>query len=130
MAKQNYKIIYTEKLVGAPKEHEKHAAGIIANYFKTDVIFLRHGDFSSPDLEIGNTIWEIKSPMGNGKKTIENNLRAAGHQSHNVILDLSRCKLHSTRAMSRIEEYLKKDQKRSIKRLIIITKQKKVLEKL
>lgn len=127
MPKINYQIIYSKNLTDKPKPHEKHAAQIIANYFKTSIIFLKHNDFSSPDLNIKGTIWEIKSPIGDGKRTISNNLRLSSHQSSNIILDLSRCKMHQTRAISRAKSYLKTDSHHSIRHLLIITKTGKVI---
>jgi len=42
----------------------------------------------------------LKSPLGNGKKTIENNMRTARKQSKNLAMDFSRMKLHQTKALS------------------------------
>ncbi len=57
---------------------------LLAEHFKHDVIFLRPGTLRTPDLNIGGVLWEIKSPLGSGKKTMENNLRSARKQSVNI----------------------------------------------
>ena len=71
--------------------------------------------------------WEIKSPLGKGKKTIENNLRAARKQSRNLIVDFNRMKLHQTKAVTNIRFYLK-NTPNQFDRVIVITKNKKIIE--
>lgn len=71
-------------------------------HLKSDATFLRRNNLSAADVKIGGTIWELKSSIGNGKHTIQNNLREASHQSQNIVIDLRRCKLPSDRAISRI----------------------------
>lgn len=105
---RKYKITYDLNDPDPPKEHERNAAIIIANHFQSDILFIRKGIGKTPDLMVVKThqIWELKSPLGNGKRTISNNLRDAAHQSSKVILDLSRCKMNNINAMSRINEFL------------------------
>lgn len=123
-----YKIIVNTEVADYPKDHEMKAAIIVANtYFKADVVFLRPERYKTPDLLVGNIKWELKSPKGSGKKTIDNNLREARKQSVNIIVDFSRIKLHQTRALSRLNHYLKSGP-HGFKRLIVITKDRKILE--
>lgn len=123
-----YKVIVKTELVDRPKDHEMRAALILANdYFKADVIFLRRESYKTPDLEVNSATWEIKSPLGNGKKTIENNMRTAREQSKNLVIDFSRMKLHQLKAMSNIRSYLKNDPKQ-FKKVIVIAKDRKILE--
>lgn len=122
-----YEIIVKTDVKDRPKDHEMSAALILANYyFKADVIFLRPQSNRTPDIEVGGAKWEIKSPMGNSKKTIENNLRMARKQSCNVIIDLRRIKMHKIRAIARINYFLSRQ--KQIKQVIIITKDQKVVE--
>jgi hypothetical protein len=77
-----YEVIVKTDVNNRPKDHEMSAALILANYyFKTDVVFLRPLANHTPDLDVNGIKWEIKSPMGNGKKTIDNNFRMARKQS-------------------------------------------------
>ena len=122
-----YKVIVKTDLVDAPKEHELSAALILADYFKADVIFLRPETKKTPDIDVIGTKWEIKSPRGNGKKTIDNNLRAAHRQSRNVVLDLRRAKLHQAKAIARIKYYLSAGPHK-IKHLKVITKTHKIID--
>ena len=122
----NFKIIFEQGLQPKPEAHELKAAAIIAEYFCSDIIFLRRNINSTPDFKIKNAIWELKSPKGNSKRTIANNLRDASKQSKNVILDLSRCKMNTNSATSRTRDYLKTDTK--IKKIIIITKTGNIID--
>lgn len=85
------------------KDHELSAALILAEYFKADVIFLRPQLDKTPDIAVGEVRWEIKSPKGDSKKTIENNFRTARKQSLNIVIDLRRIKMHQQKAVARIQ---------------------------
>jgi len=123
-----YKVIVETGIIDRPQDHEIKAALIVANvYFKSDVTFLRPSTYSTPDIKVNGEKWEIKSPLGNGKKTIENNLRAARKQSKNLIIDFSRIKLHQTKAVANISFYLK-HAPNQFNKVIVITKTKKVIE--
>ena len=102
------------------------AALILAYHFKTDVVFLRPRHARTPDIQINSVKWEIKSPLGNSKKTIENNLRLARKQSRNIVIDLRRIKMHQTKAIARIHYFLSRQ--KQIKRLLVITKDQKIVD--
>ena len=124
-----YKVVVETDIVNRPKDHEMKAALIVANeYFKSDIIFLRPEIYKTPDLKVKDVKWELKSPLGNGKKTIENNMRAARKQSKHLILDFSRMKLHQAKAISNVNYYLNNSSPNQLKRIIIITKDRKILE--
>lgn len=122
-----YKIIVDTDIKDAPKEHELSAALILAYHFKSDVIFLRPQTDKTPDIDVIGTKWEIKSPRGDSKKTIENNLRTARKQSENIVIDLSRSRMHITRAIARTRFYLRTEA-HDIKRLKIITKTQRIID--
>jgi len=90
-----YEVIIKTDLKDRPKDHELSAALILANHFGANAIFLCPQLDKTPDIEIDGMRWEIKSPKGDGKKTIENNFRAARKQSLNV-MDLRRIKTTPT----------------------------------
>ena len=106
-----------------PRPHEKKAAKMVANLFKSDVIFLRRLQSKTPDLYIlkYNQRWELKSPIGGSKYTVQNNLRGTDAQSENVILDLTRSKLSDRQGISRAKEFMRKERSR-IKKLKVLTK--------
>jgi hypothetical protein len=121
-----YEVIVKTDLNDRPKDHELSAALILAEYFKSDIVFLRPEIDKTPDIEVGEIKWEIKSPKGDGKKTIENNMRTARRQSLNIIIDLRRIKMHQSKAMARINFFLSKPHQ--FKKVVIITKRRKIIE--
>jgi hypothetical protein len=84
MPKRRYEVIVKTSAEDAPEKHEMSVAIILAHHFKTDVIFLRPQHARTPDVDVNGTKWEIKSPLGNGKRTIDNNFSEARGQSKNV----------------------------------------------
>jgi len=122
-----YNVIVQTDLVDVPKEHELSAALILAYHFKTDVTFLRPETKKTPDIDVNGTKWEIKSPRGDAKKTIENNLRTARKQSENIVIDLARSKMHYTRVIARSKFYIRTEA-HNIKHLKIITKTQKIID--
>jgi len=123
-----YEVIVDTSVADRPKDHEMKAALIVANsYFRSNVVFLRPEIYKTPDLEINAIRWELKSPLGQGKKTIENNMRAARRQSKNLIIDFSRMKLHQTKAIANIRFYIQQ-YPRQFEHIIVITKDGRVIE--
>jgi hypothetical protein len=80
----------------------------------------------TPDFVMNALEWEMKSPNGNAKRTIRNNLDLAKAQSPNIIIDTRRTKLSD----EWIEEELKRQYtiKKRIYRLLMIAKNGKVIE--
>ena len=70
--------------------------------------------------------WEIKCPEGSSKRTIENNIRAAEKQSRYIIIDLRRIKIAEKTCISQIEMNFRTKPK--IKRILVITKQLRLIE--
>lgn len=124
-----YQIIQDLSEPDPPKEHEKHAAKILAEHFKSDIVFIRKGPSSSPDIKVvkTNQTWELKSPLGNGKRTIANNLRNASSQSDFIVLDLSRCKMNNQNALAKIRGFLASGDAH-IRKLLVIEKSGKVVD--
>ena len=122
-----YRVIVETDFRNRPKEYELSAAILIANYFKTDITFLRPSCQRTPDLNIKGIKWELKSPLGDGKNTIKNNLHNARKQSTNVVIDLRRMKMHQTKALSNINYYFS-SHRSQIQHLLVITKSEEILE--
>lgn len=125
--KIKYNVIVKTLPQDAPYDFEMSAALLVANYFETDVIFLRPHSLRSPDLNIGGLIWELKSPTGNSKNTIYNNIKTARKQSINIIIDLRRCRMNEHKALSNIRNAYKK-RKRKNGTYLIIKKNGKILD--
>lgn len=125
--KKYYKVIVETSEKDRPYDFEMSAAILVAEYFKTDVVFLRPTPLKSPDLNINDQIWELKSPMGNSKNTIHNIFVTARRQSYNIIIDLRRCKMNQHKAYARIREAFNK--RRRVKcQLKIINKNGKIFD--
>ena len=90
---------------------------------------MRRSSSKTPDLYVlkTNIRWELKSPTGGGKHTIQNNLREASKQSENIILDLTRSKMTDAQGMSRVKEFISNERSR-IKRLKVLKKDRTVID--
>lgn len=79
-----------------------------------------------PDIMMLGSPWEIKSPEGHGKYTVQNTLQTAVGQSRNIIIDLRRCKMSEAEAIEKFEkEYLKS---KNIRRMKIINKSAEIID--
>ena len=121
------KIIFEGQSRKQLRFHEVNAILLLLDYFDTDITCITPGAGKTPDLRINGIEWELKSPQGDGVKTIENILKKAAKQSKNIILDFSRIKMNGNQALSRTKYYLHNN-KHGIQRLIVITKNHKVID--
>lgn len=80
----------------------------------------------TPDLTIEGIPWEMKAPMGNGKRTVQNTLMRAGKQAENIIIDLRRSKMQEDQAIMAFKKEFSLAKK--LKRLKIITKREEILD--
>ena len=122
-----YNVIVKTLPKDSPRNFEMSAALIIAEYFKSDIVFLRPIPLKSPDLNIRGEVWELKSPIGKSKNTIANNFKSARKQSINIVIDLRNCKLDERNAISRIKFAISKRRRRKGK-VLVINKRGKVLD--
>ena len=122
----SYRIYLPGAVDRPPSAVELSAATILADHFKMDVHFeVRHGSLKTADFRIGGTLWELKSPLGRGKRTIQNNIRKANQQCANIVVDLRFCKINEEQAIQRVRyEVLRMT---SIKKVLVITKDIRVL---
>ena len=112
-----------------PAKHELATAKVFAALGK-DVEFIQSSNIKgnhTPDFWMDGKMWEVKSPTGSGKRTIEKLFSEAAKQSEHVIFDLSRCKssdeplhLRNIQRETNIRKYFK-----SVK---VITKTGQVLD--
>ena len=112
-----------------PEKHELETASVFAAMGK-EVEFLQpsyiKGIFS-PDLLMDGQRWEVKSPCGRSKRTLEDNYKKAEKQSENIIFDLRRIGMDEKIAVSKIKREF--NMRRSkVERIIIITKNDKILD--
>lgn len=105
-----------------PEDHELKVARYFADRGK-DVTFIRPSNIPgvhTPDIYMDGVEWEIKSPVGTSRRTIEVNLRKAVTQSDSIIFDLRRSRLKEDWAVNQLLDSFKN--KTKIKRLLIIKK--------
>lgn len=107
------------------KPHEREVAEILIRT-GNNVEFLPASISPSPDILYLSVKWEIKSPTGCKRRTIENNLRKAMTQSENIIVDLRRINIDEKTCMREIEKQVQLSGKR-IRRMIIISKGGKII---
>ena len=111
-----------------PEKHEFAVAKFVADLGK-DVAFLKPSQIPNthtPDILMDGLEWEIKSPQGSSKRTIEANFRAAVKQSHYLIFDLRRIKIPEKQCLVQLEREF--SMRQYVKRLLVIRKNGDLLE--
>ena len=115
-------IINISKLKIPPERHELD----VARYFSDlgyDIEFIPPSnipDIHTPDIKMDGVEWEIKSPQGKSKNTIEKNIKRALLQSPYIIIDLKRVNLPIDYCIAQAK--LQFEKRPSIKKLYIIKK--------
>ena len=110
-----------------PEKAEFETAKYFASLGK-DIVFIPPSDIPNqhtPDIKMDGAEWEIKCPIGESKRTIENNMRKAVKQSHNIIFDIRHIKLSEDKSIAKIEHEFKINSR--LKKLYIIRKNKTLL---
>jgi len=111
-----------------PEEHEVDTAWVLARHYRTTVEFLVPVDDykrTSPDVLMNGVIWEIKSPKGKSRYTIQEQFKRASKQAKNVIIDSRRTKLKDKDIVKSIDFEIQK--RPYLKKIILIDKSKKVV---
>lgn len=126
MPKSNYSVIVPRGLYPKPSNREMTAAYILIDFFNSDIKFVVRNDNKTPDFLIKGKYWELKSPTGNGKYNLQHALRNAAKQSENIIIDARFSKIHINKIKNELNYQFKHS--KNIKRLLLIDKQKNVVE--
>ena len=103
----------------APSEHEVLTALRLAET-GMDVLFRvdsREEGAKNPDAEMNQQVWEFKAPTGEGKNTIDSQMKRAGKQAERLVLDLRRSKLDDKEAIGDIRQGM---QGRHLTQVIVI----------
>lgn len=127
MLKSQFSVIIPNNVYPVPNKHELSAARILADYLKSDVICQPRANHKTPDFFCAGLYWELKSPTGTGKDNIQHLLQTAVQQSRNIIVDARFSKMHITRIKRELQRHSTFTTK-GIKHLLLITKDKKVIE--
>ncbi len=105
-----------------PEKSEFETAKYLAEKGK-DIVFIRPSSIPNqhrPDILMDGLEWEIKCPKGKSRRTIENNMRKAIMQSHNIIFDLRHIKLSEDKSIAKLEHEFKINTR--LKKIYIIKK--------
>lgn len=116
------------KLNVPPEKHELSVARFFAE-LGYDVEFIPPSNIPGvhrPDILLQGVEWEIKSPKGKGKNTIQKNFKVAIKQSHFIIFDLRRVNLPESKCISEIEKQM--SLRPYMKKLFVICKNETLLE--
>lgn len=124
--KEKYSIIIPENIYPRPSTKEISAACILAKYFKTNIEFIPRSNQRTPDFLINNLYWELKTPTGTGKYNLQHTLRSAAKQSENIIIDARFSKMNISKIRNELNYQFKRS--RNIKRLLLIDKQKRIVD--
>ena len=115
------------KLKVPPEKHELETARFFADK-GYNVEFIPPNNtpkMHTADIVIDAVIWEIKSPKGKSKRTMENNFRSANKQSENIIFDLRRVKLAEDKCIKQIEKEF--NLRPRVRRLMVIKRSGELL---
>lgn len=85
----------------APSEHEVLTALRLAEE-GVDVLFRidsREEGVKNPDVEMNQQVWEFKAPTGEGKNTVDSQMKRAGKQAERLVLDLRRSDLDDKKSI-------------------------------
>lgn len=116
------------KQIGASPSYDENKVGDYFANLDYNILFLAVNKSlhrTSPDIEMCGQKWEIKTPKGNGKYTIEHAIQHASKQSKYIIIDLRQCKMSESKALLKIQR--EASLRNVIKTLLVITKSKDLL---
>ena len=126
---QKYCVIIPVDMKPQPDKYERIVARLCAEKFQSDILFVKRSISTTPDIFVlkSKQFWEIKNIQGNGKNTIEDNLKRASKQADNVIISLLRSRMTPNQASARIRYYLKRARK-NLRRVILVTKDLRIID--
>ena len=116
------------KQIGASPSYDENKVGDYFANLDYNILFLAINKSlhrTSPDIEMCGKRWEIKTPRGNGKYTIEHAVQQASKQSKHIVIDLRQCKMSESKALLKIQR--ETSLRNVIKTLLVITKSKDLL---
>lgn len=103
----------------APSEHEVLTALRLAED-GVDVLFRidsREKGVKNPDVEMNQQVWEFKAPTGEGKNTVDSQMKRAGKQAERLVLDLRRSELDDKKSIGDVRQGM---QGRHLTQVIVI----------
>lgn len=125
--KSGWLVVIPSNLKRQPEPHERRTAIVLAEYFKSNITFIKTETVHTADIEVIKTrqIWELKSPTGNGKRTIAHQFARGSKQSKRLVIDSRRTQLSINAIVGRSKEALKDYP--AIRKVLLIDKNGKVI---
>ena len=80
----------------------------------------------TPDFMMYGKAWEMKSPQGKSRATIEHAFKRAAKQSENIVIDLRRTEIPTEQGKATLEKLFKIS--RRIRNLKIITREQELID--
>lgn len=80
----------------------------------------------TPDFQMIGLEWEMKSPKGKTRSNLEHAFQTAVKQSVNIVFDLRRMQMSNDKSITIIKQLF--EYSKSAKRLLVITKERKLLD--
>jgi hypothetical protein len=118
------------KQIGAyPDFSEQMVADLLALERGKDIEFIKPDTrykVHTPDINMGGERWEIKCPESNKMDKVRRNIDTAANQSANIILGTFDTNIPDEKIIRFTTKYVKNRKK--IKKVIIVTKHKKVID--
>jgi len=124
---RKYNVIIPADLDQQPEEHEVSAARIIARYLGATATFLQKRQGyrqNTPDIEVQDEEWEIKSPQSDKIDKVRRNISEAIRQSRNIVIDTRRTRILDEKILAFVKVNIKP--RKNIRQLLIIKKDGKV----
>ena len=123
---QQYKIIIQTSIT--PTTDELLVARRLAKYFNSDIEFIPRGAIRTPDFLVKKTgqRWELKTPRGNAKRTIQHQFDRGKKQSKYIILYLGLTAIREDKALREIRRQAGLHS--AIQKILVLTKNKHFIE--
>ena len=80
----------------------------------------------TPDFMMDGKAWEMKSPQGKSRVTVEHAFKRAAKQSENIIIDLRRTKIPTDQTKTALEKLF--GSSRRVRNLKVITREQQLLD--
>lgn len=109
----------------SPWPHEEKVAKILASTGYV-VEFIPETTIKTPDVYLGHTAYEIKSPVSNKTNAVERNLTRALAKCPNVIFDSSRMKVRDDQILH--ELIRRRGEGKGLRKLLFVNKRGEVID--
>jgi hypothetical protein len=112
-----------------PRKEELYAARIVAKYYNVEVTFLKPVDRfreSTPDFLIGGVQYELKTPRSENVNRIFKLLIKGSKQADCLVVNTNKTAMSEERIISICKSIM--NEKRSVVKIIVITKNNTIVE--